>query len=145
MTYVINEPCIATKDASCVFGEADQLYIDPEECIDCDACVEVCPVDAITAEDSVPPEWEDYIERNAAYYRRAQAQARNGPPVPPDRRCRPGLRADLLNGGFQGRGDGHASVGARGRLGVGVFAVPSNMRTLSRNPRRPGVLRKTGL
>ena len=38
------------------FDEAEQLYIDPEECIDCDACVEACPVDAITSEDC-PPEW----------------------------------------------------------------------------------------
>ena len=67
MTYVINEPCIGTKDASCTevcpvdcihptpdepgFAEAEQLYIDPEECIDCDACVEACPGDAITSED----------------------------------------------------------------------------------------------
>jgi ferredoxin len=29
----------------------NQLFIDPEECIDCDACVEVRPVDAIFAED----------------------------------------------------------------------------------------------
>ena len=34
------------------------LYIDPDECIDCDACVEACPVDAITSEDQVPPEWQ---------------------------------------------------------------------------------------
>jgi len=34
--------------------EAEQLYIDPEKCIDCDACVEACPVDAITSEDQVP-------------------------------------------------------------------------------------------
>ena len=48
MAYVINEPCIGTKDTS---------------------CVEACPVDAITSEDMVPPEWHEYIERNAAYYR----------------------------------------------------------------------------
>jgi ferredoxin len=85
VTYVINEPCIATKDSSCVevcpvdcihptpdepgFEEAEQLYIDPEECIDCDACVEACPVDAITSEDQVPAEWRHYVEQNAAYYR----------------------------------------------------------------------------
>ena len=49
------------------FAKAEQLYIDPAECID--ACVEACPVDAITSEDAVPPEWNEYIERNAAYYR----------------------------------------------------------------------------
>ena len=84
MTYVINEPCIGTKDASCVevcpvdcihptpdeadFDAHEQLYIDPSECIDCDACVEACPVDAITPEDLVPPEWQGYVAINAAYY-----------------------------------------------------------------------------
>jgi ferredoxin len=87
VTYVISEPCIGTKDTSCVevcpvdcihptpdelmFDEAEQLYIDPEECIDCDACVEACPVDAITSEDQVPPEWHEYIEKNAAYFKEA--------------------------------------------------------------------------
>ena len=85
MTYVINEPCIGEKDASCVevcpvdcihptpdepgFEEAELLHIDPEECIDCDACVEACPVDAITADDSVPAEWKKYIKINADYYK----------------------------------------------------------------------------
>ena len=74
MTYVIAEPCIGTKDNSCVevcpvdcihptpdepgYDQAEMLYIDPEECIDCDACVEACPVDAIFAEDQVPEEWQ---------------------------------------------------------------------------------------
>jgi NAD-dependent dihydropyrimidine dehydrogenase PreA subunit len=85
VTYVIGEPCISNKEASCVavcpvdcihptpeepgFAEAEQLYIDPEECIDCSACVEECPFDAITAGDDTPPEWEQYIEKNAAYFR----------------------------------------------------------------------------
>lgn len=84
MAYVINEPCIGTKDASCTevcpvdcihptpdepgFDAAKQLFIDPAECIDCDACVEACPVNAITPEDQVPPEWQEYIALNAAYY-----------------------------------------------------------------------------
>ena len=70
MTYVIAEPCIGTKDLSCVevcpvdcihptpdepdYDAVEMLYIDPEECIDCDACVEACPVDAIFAEDQLP-------------------------------------------------------------------------------------------
>jgi ferredoxin len=46
--------------------------IDPEERIGCDACVEACPVDAITPE-RVVPEWRQYIDRNAAYYRHTTA------------------------------------------------------------------------
>jgi ferredoxin len=86
LAYVINEPCIGTKDNSCVevcpvdcihptpeepdYDSVEMLYIDPDECIDCDACVEACPVDAITSQDMVPPEWQKYIEINAAYYRK---------------------------------------------------------------------------
>ena len=47
---------------------SEMLYIDPEECIDCDACVEACPVDAIFAEDQLPEEWQHYAEINADYY-----------------------------------------------------------------------------
>jgi NAD-dependent dihydropyrimidine dehydrogenase PreA subunit len=80
MTYVITEPCIGVKDASCVEvcpvdcihadDAAEQYFIDPEDCIDCAACVELCPVDAIYADDQVPPEWERFLEINAAYFRR---------------------------------------------------------------------------
>ena len=80
MTYVITEPCIGVKDASCVEvcpvdcihsdDEAQQYYIDPDECVDCAACVELCPVEAIYADDEVPPEWAGFLETNAAYFKR---------------------------------------------------------------------------
>jgi ferredoxin len=44
------------------------LYIDPSECIDCDACVEACPVDATMAEDDIPAQWEAFKEINRAYF-----------------------------------------------------------------------------
>ena len=50
------------------FEEVNQLYIDPEECIDCSVCEPECPVEAIFIEDEVPEAWEDYIEINAAYF-----------------------------------------------------------------------------
>ncbi|MBK5220322.1 MAG: ferredoxin family protein [Thermoleophilia bacterium] len=66
--------CIHPTKEEAEFDRHEQLYIDPDECIDCDACVEACPVDAITPEDQVPPEWQRYIEINAAYFReRAEA------------------------------------------------------------------------
>ena len=40
------------------------LVIDPNECIDCDACVSECPVEAIYPDDEVPAEWEHYIDWN---------------------------------------------------------------------------------
>src|SRR3954452_1601045 len=85
MAYVIAEPCIGTKDNSCVevcpvdcihptpdeagYDAVEMLYIDPDECIDCDACVEACPVDACFAEDQLPDEWQRFAEINANYYK----------------------------------------------------------------------------
>jgi len=41
------------------------LYIDPEVCIDCSACIPECPVDAIYEEDDLPEGLESWIEINA--------------------------------------------------------------------------------
>ena len=46
-----------------------QLYIDPEECIDCGACEPECPVDAIYDEDDLPEEYEKYTEINANFFK----------------------------------------------------------------------------
>jgi ferredoxin len=41
------------------------LYIDPDECIDCDACRVECPVEAIFHENDIPAEWQEFIQLNA--------------------------------------------------------------------------------
>ena len=46
-----------------------QMFIDPDECIDCGACVAECPVAAIYLDDDVPNEHRGDIERNAAFFR----------------------------------------------------------------------------
>jgi len=59
MAYVIALPCIGVKDGACVhvcpadcihprpdeagFAEAEQLYIDPTFCVDCNLCVDDAP------------------------------------------------------------------------------------------------------
>lgn len=76
MAYVIAEPCIGVKDGACVavcpvnciYDGPDQLYIHPIECIDCDACRPVCPVDAIFPAHAVPERWRDYVAKNAAFF-----------------------------------------------------------------------------
>ena len=55
MTYVVTEKCVDCKFTSCVsvcpvdaFHETpDRLYINPETCIDCNACMDECPVEAV--------------------------------------------------------------------------------------------------
>ena len=51
--------------AECFHEGEQMLYIDPDDCLDCDACRPECPVDAIFYEDDVPPQWAEYIELNA--------------------------------------------------------------------------------
>jgi len=43
----------------------EMLYIDPDECIDCGACVPECPVEAIFPEDEVPEDKKEWIAVNA--------------------------------------------------------------------------------
>ena len=45
-----------------------QLFIHPEECIDCGACEPECPVEAIFAEEEVPEEWKEFITINAEVF-----------------------------------------------------------------------------
>ena len=72
MTYVIVEACIGVKDRACVdvcpvdciYEGEDQLYIHPDECIDCGACEPECPVTAIFPEEDVPADMVAFVEKN---------------------------------------------------------------------------------
>jgi ferredoxin len=82
MAYVIVDSC--TKDEECIqvcpvdcihprkdepgFEEAKQLYVHPTDCIDCGACIPVCPTTSIFALDDVPEDQKQFIEVNAAYF-----------------------------------------------------------------------------
>ncbi|HYP42132.1 MAG TPA: ferredoxin family protein, partial [Chloroflexia bacterium] len=46
------------------FEAALQLFINPDECIDCGACEPECPVNAIYPEDDVPEEYAEYTAKN---------------------------------------------------------------------------------
>ncbi|MGY2894949.1 NAD-dependent dihydropyrimidine dehydrogenase PreA subunit [Deinococcus sp. UYEF24] len=62
MSYVITSRCAGVKDQACmdvcpcecIFDAGDQFVINPDDCIDCGACVAVCPVEAIYADVDLP-------------------------------------------------------------------------------------------
>jgi len=72
MAFVVTAPCHGCKYTDCVvvcpcdcFREGEQmLFIEPDDCIDCENCVAECPVDAIFHEDNVPAEWREFIALN---------------------------------------------------------------------------------
>ena len=80
MTHVVTRLCQGNKDTTCVtvcpvdcfyiVNEPtaelpDQLYISPSECIDCSACIEACPWEAIVMESDVPENLAADTELNA--------------------------------------------------------------------------------
>jgi ferredoxin len=73
MTHVVCEPCRDCKYTDCVvvcpidcfYQDDTMLYIHPEECIDCGACVPECPVEAIFQDTEVPPAWAQFVALNA--------------------------------------------------------------------------------
>ena len=87
MAFVITKSCIGSKDRSCVEvcpvdcfydikkkeyndkyglapakeGDYGMLMIHPDECIDCGACVQECPTDAIYEYSEVPDDMKEFI------------------------------------------------------------------------------------
>ena len=72
MTYVVVELCVDCKYTDCAavcpveaFHELpDRLYINADTCIDCDACVPECPVEAIFADTNVPDQYAHWTQIN---------------------------------------------------------------------------------
>lgn len=73
MAHVVTEPCANCKSTDCVavcpmecfYADERMLYIDPDECIDCGACVPECPVGAIFRDLDLPPQFSHFVQLNA--------------------------------------------------------------------------------
>ncbi len=85
MAHVVTEPCKNCKYTDCVvvcpvdcfYADADQLYIDADDCLDCQACVPECPVEAIFLDQDVPPKWTGLVALNADRARALRADPAN--------------------------------------------------------------------
>ena len=60
--------CIHPTKNGAGFAEAPHLYVNPVDCIDCGACVPVCPTNSVFPIDEVPPELAEFTASNAAYF-----------------------------------------------------------------------------
>jgi NAD-dependent dihydropyrimidine dehydrogenase PreA subunit len=82
MAYVVTDAC--TKDFVCVeecstaaiaprsgdakAGTVSQVFINPDECIDCGNCADLCAQNAIYPIDDLPADKVQFAEKNQAYF-----------------------------------------------------------------------------
>ena len=57
--------CVSVCPVACFHNDDEMLYIDPDVCIDCSACIPECPVQAIFEDDDIPEDKEEWIAINA--------------------------------------------------------------------------------
>ena len=57
--------CVTVCPVACFHNDDEMLYIDPDVCVDCGACIPMCPVQAIYETIDMPEEYDHWIEINA--------------------------------------------------------------------------------
>jgi len=66
----------------CFHADAERLYIDPDVCVDCGACIPVCPVKAIYDVIDMPEDKEHWIAKNAAQSKALPVVTEKQDPLP---------------------------------------------------------------
>jgi len=79
MAHVVTERCVNCRYTDCCtvcpvecfyeIGNPAMLVIDPNTCIDCEACVPECPIQAIWPESELPPEYQEWTAKNAELFK----------------------------------------------------------------------------
>lgn len=72
MTTLVTDNCQRCRFTECVtscpvgafHGGEDMLFINPDVCVDCGACITKCPVQAIYEDLDLPDELDEWIEIN---------------------------------------------------------------------------------
>ncbi|MDK1386500.1 ferredoxin family protein [Sinorhizobium sp. 8-89] len=73
MPHVVTENCDACRftdcvtvcPVSCFHGDDTRIYIDPDACVDCGACVPACPVSAISEAGELTEDQQIWVSINA--------------------------------------------------------------------------------
>ncbi len=79
MAFVITAPCqdemaaecVEVCPVDCIEKGDDQYYIDPNVCINCGACLSVCPVSAIVEDFDMMPDEEKYLKAAEEFFKRS--------------------------------------------------------------------------
>ncbi len=92
MTHIVTRLCL--RDTACVdvcpvecmiLGKPEEewpwLYIDPDTCIDCGACVPECPYEAIFPEEEVPFDYEVPDKHGGGLYIAMKKEDQAGSPL----------------------------------------------------------------
>jgi NAD-dependent dihydropyrimidine dehydrogenase PreA subunit len=61
--------CIHPTKGEAAFDGATQVYINPDECMDCGGCVAVCPKNAIFEESELPADKAGFAAKNAEFFK----------------------------------------------------------------------------
>jgi ferredoxin len=103
VSYVITGKCLGERYATCVavcpvdcihpgeYQGQEFMIIDPEECIDCGACLPECPIEAIVETEEESPDWA-VINKDLTPTFKGQPQPTprpaNDPPRKPENKLR---------------------------------------------------------
>jgi ferredoxin len=74
--------CVEHCPVQCFHADPERIYIDPDVCIDCGACVPVCPVQAIYDVIDMPEEHRVWIAVNADRARQLPVVQSRREPLP---------------------------------------------------------------
>ncbi|APW36282.1 ferredoxin [Rhodoferax koreense] len=73
MTHVVTDhceqcrytECVTVCPVACFRGDGERLFIDPDLCVDCGACVPMCPVHAIVDSFDLEDDQQIWLDVNA--------------------------------------------------------------------------------
>lgn len=76
MTFVVTQACVDVLDksciqvcpADCIYEGGRMMYINPDQCIDCGACEEVCPTSAIRYDADLTDDNRLFLDLNAEFF-----------------------------------------------------------------------------
>jgi len=92
MTHVVTGRCVdcrytdccAVCPVDCFYEVTDpaMLVIDPDTCIDCEACVPACPINAIYPEEELPQPYAEWLEKNQELFPTGENITEQKEPLP---------------------------------------------------------------